>query len=61
MLFIDDSDDETPHVVQRSVGGEVGSLATRLLHRSGAERSGGLGGAVLAGLERADTGEWALR
>ena len=58
VLFVDDSDDQTPHVVQAARACGFGSLDTRLLHRSGAERSGGLGGAVLAGLERTDT-PWA--
>ena len=55
VLFVDDSDDDTPHVIQAAQEGEFGSLAIRLLHRSGAQRTGGLGGAVLAGLERTDT------
>ena len=55
VLFIDDSDDDTPHVIQAARERGFGSLALRLLHRSGAQRTGGLGGAVLAGLERTDT------
>jgi dolichol-phosphate mannosyltransferase len=55
VLFVDDSDDETPHIIQAARARGFGSLDTRLLHRSGAARSGGLGGAVLAGLERTDT------
>jgi dolichol-phosphate mannosyltransferase len=55
VLFVDDSDDETPDVVQAARARGFGSLETRLLHRSGEQRSGGLGGAVLAGLERTDT------
>jgi dolichol-phosphate mannosyltransferase len=57
VLFVDDSDDDTPHVIQAARERGLGSLDTRLLHRSGARRTGGLGGAVLAGLERADT-QW---
>jgi dolichol-phosphate mannosyltransferase len=55
VLFVDDSDDETPDVVQAARARGFGSLETRLLHRSGEQRSGGLGGAVLAGLERIHT------
>jgi glycosyltransferase involved in cell wall biosynthesis len=55
VLFVDDSDDETPDVVQAARARGFGSLETKLLHRSGEQRSGGLGGAVLAGLERTDT------
>jgi dolichol-phosphate mannosyltransferase len=57
VLFVDDSDDETPHVIQAAQERGFGSLAIRLLHRSGEQRTGGLGGAVLAGLERAHT-QW---
>jgi glycosyltransferase involved in cell wall biosynthesis len=57
VLFVDDSDDDTPHVIQAARERGFGSLDTRLLHRSGAQRTGGLGGAVLAGLERTDT-QW---
>lgn len=55
VLFVDDSDDDTPHVIQAARERRFGSLAIRLLHRSGAQRTGGLGGAALAGLERTDT------
>jgi dolichol-phosphate mannosyltransferase len=55
VLFVDDSDDETPQVIQAARARGFGSLDIRLLHRSGEQRSGGLGGAVLAGLELADT------
>ena len=55
VLFVDDSDDDTPHVIQAARQHGFGSLAIRLLHRSGAQRTGGLGGAVLAGLERTET------
>ena len=52
MLFVDDSDDDTPHVIEAARERGFGSLAISLLHRSGEQRTGGLGGAVLAGLER---------
>jgi glycosyltransferase involved in cell wall biosynthesis len=57
VLFVDDSDDDTPHMIQAARQRGFGSLAIRLLHRSGAQRTGGLGGAVLAGLERTRT-QW---
>jgi dolichol-phosphate mannosyltransferase len=57
VLFVDDSDDDTPHVIEEARERGFGSLAIRLLHRSGEQRTGGLGGAVLAGLERTHT-QW---
>jgi dolichol-phosphate mannosyltransferase len=48
VLFVDDSDDETPAEVERVASSSV--LPVRLLHRQPGERSGGLGGAVQAGL-----------
>jgi dolichol-phosphate mannosyltransferase len=57
VLFVDDSDDDTPHVIRAAQERGFGSLAIRLLHRSGEQRTGGLGGAVLAGLERSQT-QW---
>lgn len=48
LLFVDDSDDDTPAVV-RSVSTRS-ALPVRLLHRPRSQRSGGLGGAVVAGL-----------
>jgi glycosyltransferase involved in cell wall biosynthesis len=55
VLFVDDSDDDTPKVVKAARERGFGSLDIRLLHRSGTQRTGGLGGAVLAGLETTDT------
>jgi len=55
VLFVDDSDDETPAVIRAARDRGYGSLDTRLLHRPIGQRSGGLGGAVLAGLEQTDT------
>jgi dolichol-phosphate mannosyltransferase len=55
VMFVDDSDDDTPHMVQAARERGFGSLGIRLLHRSAAQRTGGLGGAVLAGLERTET------
>ena len=57
ILFVDDSTDDTPDRI-RSVAERPGP-EVRLLHRSGSERVGGLGGAVLAGL-RSARGSWAV-
>lgn len=57
VLFVDDSDDETPvEVHERALRSR---LSVRLLHRPPAERDGGLGGAVLAGMREAG-GEWVV-
>jgi dolichol-phosphate mannosyltransferase len=55
VLFVDDSDDETPAVIQVARERGLGSLDIRLLHRPVGQRTGGLGGAVLAGLQQTDT------
>jgi dolichol-phosphate mannosyltransferase len=55
VLFVDDSDDDTPEVVRREAMRGYSGLDVQLLHRRSVERRGGLGGAVLAGLDRADT------
>jgi glycosyltransferase involved in cell wall biosynthesis len=55
VLFVDDSDDETPAVVEAASERGHRMLDVHLLHRRGAERTGGLGGAVLAGLARTNT------
>ena len=57
VLFVDDSDDQTPDRVCRAVGGP--GMSVRLLHREPAERRGGLGGAVHAGL-LASAGQWVV-
>lgn len=51
VLFVDDSDDDTPAAVERE--GSSCPLPVVLVHRPSGERQGGLGGAVLAGLHRA--------
>jgi putative flippase GtrA len=51
IVFVDDSDDHTPQVI--SALSEPDPDGVRLLHRSKGERTGGLGGAVTAGLEAA--------
>ena len=50
VVFVDDSTDETPQAVEKARG-LFPNLNVRLLHRSTAERVGGLGGAVLLGLQ----------
>jgi dolichol-phosphate mannosyltransferase len=49
VVFVDDSDDETPQVVAEQAS--AGSLPLRLLHRLAGQRGDGLGGAVKAGFE----------
>jgi putative flippase GtrA len=51
IIFVDDSDDDTPRVVREL--SEADPDGVRLVHRTGAERTGGLGGAVTAGLATA--------
>jgi dolichol-phosphate mannosyltransferase len=55
ILFVDDSLDETPDVI-RSVARNT-SMPVRLMHRE--NPTGGLAGAVLAGIESSDS-EWCL-
>lgn len=59
IVFVDDSDDHTPEVIDGLVRND-GDEACRLLmvHRAPGEREGGLGGAVVAGL-RVARGDWA--
>ncbi len=57
VLFVDDSTDNTPEVVLRAA--EHSALPVRLLHRPEGERTGGLGGAVVAGLRQVNT-PWAV-
>jgi putative flippase GtrA len=53
VIFVDDSDDETPETIRRIRS----ERPVRLLHRPPAERWGGLGGAVVDGIRMA-RGEW---
>jgi glycosyltransferase involved in cell wall biosynthesis len=54
VLFLDDSDDETPTEVTRVARARASSnFAIRLLHRPAGSRCGGLGGAVIEGLRSA--------
>lgn len=52
VIFVDDSTDETPRVVE-AVAGAYPALNVRLIHRAPEQRVGGLGGAVVAGLNTA--------
>ncbi|HEY3312671.1 MAG TPA: glycosyltransferase, partial [Anaerolineales bacterium] len=52
VIFVDDSTDETPQVVNAAVR-HFPSLNVRLIHREPEQRTGGLGGAVVAGLRAA--------
>jgi putative flippase GtrA len=62
VLFVDDSDDDTPDRVRARATdtpeGRTG-LRVRLLHRPHGQRDGGLGGAVVAGLREARA-DWAV-
>ena len=49
VLFVDDSDDDTPSVIVAAAGWTAGA-PVRMLHRHPGKRPGGLGGAVQAGL-----------
>ena len=57
VLFVDDSTDGTPAEVLRAAG--TAALPVRLLHREPGERTGGLAGAVVAGI-RASAGRHVL-
>jgi dolichol-phosphate mannosyltransferase len=52
ILFVDGSDDETPAAVLDA--GRTAEKRVRLLLREGAERTAGLGRAVLAGIQATD-------
>jgi len=57
IIFVDDSDDDTPVVIDALAGRQDGCRVS-LIHRQGPQRTGGLGGAVVAGL-RAVRAPWA--
>lgn len=59
VIFVDDSDDNTPEVVLKRANDQPPGLSVRLLHRPAGHRAGGLGSAVAAGLAIAE-GEWAV-
>jgi glycosyltransferase involved in cell wall biosynthesis len=48
VLFVDDSDDDTPDAIQLAAGSA--DMKVELLHRPPGDRPGGLSGAVVAGL-----------
>ena len=52
ILFVDDSTDDTPEVIRRVANNS--DLPVQLLHRQGADRTGGLAGAVVDGLRTCD-------
>ena len=51
IIFVDDSTDDTPEVI-RAVAAEA-PVTVRVIHRAPDERTGGLGGAVVAGMRGA--------
>ncbi|MGI9617044.1 MAG: polyprenol phosphomannose-dependent alpha 1,6 mannosyltransferase MptB [Acidimicrobiales bacterium] len=54
VIFVDDSDDDTPAVIEAAATDSLGpDLVVRSLHRPAAERWGGLAGAVAEGFEAA--------
>lgn len=57
VLFVDDSDDQTPAAV--AAVAKTSAVPVRLLHRDSGQRPGGLGGAVQAGLA-AVTAPWTV-
>jgi dolichol-phosphate mannosyltransferase len=57
ILFVDDSTDTTPDRI-REVASET-ARQVRLIHRTGPDRTGGLGGAVLAGM-RETSADWVV-
>jgi dolichol-phosphate mannosyltransferase len=54
VIFVDDSTDDTPQVVENSID-QFPGLHVSLIHRQLHERIGGLGGAVIAGLRKAQS------
>lgn len=50
VLFVDDSDDQTPQVIRRR-----STMQVRLMHREPGERAGGLGTAVAMGMDACTT------
>jgi dolichol-phosphate mannosyltransferase len=57
IIFVDDSDDDTPNIIRHE--SRASPLPVRLIHRNREEASGGLGGAVVAGM-RAARGTWVV-
>ena len=50
IVFVDDSDDNTPDVIRDLARRSDGACRVSLIHRRGDQRTGGLGGAVADGL-----------
>ena len=59
VIFVDDSDDETPDVVRREAKLREADLRVSLVHREPGDRAGGLGSAVTAGMVAAG-GDWVV-
>jgi dolichol-phosphate mannosyltransferase len=57
VIFVDDSTDDTPAVIERT--SKLAAVPVRLVHRTEAERAGGLSGAVVAGIAAAHS-PWVL-
>lgn len=57
IVFVDDSDDDTPKVITEAA--EEARIPVRMIHRPQGCRAGGLGGAVKAGFEATDS-EWVV-
>jgi len=57
VVFVDDSDDSTPAVIEAEAARREATLPTRLVRRKHGQRAGGLSGAVVAGL-RVARGRW---
>jgi dolichol-phosphate mannosyltransferase len=55
IIFVDDSTDATPQVIERVAAAYP--CPVRVIHRTPEERTGGLGGAVVAGMREA-SGRW---
>jgi hypothetical protein len=57
IVFVDDSDDSTPAVIEAEASRRQATLPTKLVRRERGQRAGGLSGAVVAGL-RVARGRW---
>ena len=58
IVFVDDSDDDTPDVIRDVTRRQGGTCRVSLIHRRDGQRTGGLGGAVVDGLGAAEA-PWA--
>ncbi|MGZ7027621.1 MAG: glycosyltransferase, partial [Acidimicrobiia bacterium] len=50
VIFVDDSDDDTPKVINALIEEHAQTITIRMLHRPDGTRRGGLGGAVVEGM-----------